>query len=41
VGESQAVQTLDGYAALLRATGRKARAAEIEALAATARKPSP
>ena len=37
----QAVQTLDGCAALLRATGRKARTAEIEALAATARKPSP
>ncbi len=37
----QAVQTLEGYAALLRATGRKARAAEIEALAATARTPSP
>ena len=34
----QAVETLDGYAALLRATGEKARATEMEALAAQLRK---
>ena len=34
----QAVQTLDGYAALLHATGQKARAIEMEALAAQLRK---
>jgi len=37
----QAVETLEGYAALLRATGRKMRAAEMEALAATARQQGP
>jgi tetratricopeptide (TPR) repeat protein len=37
----QAVETLEGYAALLRATSRKMRAAEMEALAATARQQGP
>ena len=37
----QAVETLEGYAALLREMGQKARATEVEALAATARKQSP
>jgi hypothetical protein len=34
----QAVETLDGYATLLRATGEAPRAVEIEALAANLRK---
>ena len=37
----QAVETLEGYAALLRATEQTARAAEMEAMAATARKQGP
>jgi len=37
----QAVETLEGYAALLREMGQKARATEVEALAAAARKQSP
>ena len=36
----QAAETLGGYAALLRETGQTARAREMEALAATARKPA-